>query len=118
MTVLLVEDLHGQVTRVPVGATAVPHRKQGFNLLIPSVWMEHREADANIAWTRGIFENLQPFFADGRYVNYLDDDEAELGSDPVRAAYGPNYERLVEVKTKYDPENLFHLNFNIPPRRA
>ena len=116
MTVLLIEDLHGQVTRVPVDATAVPHRKQGFNLLLPSVWMEHVETDANIAWTRGIFQDLQPFLADGRYVNYLDDDEAELGSDPVRAAYGPNYERLVEVKTKYDPENLFHLNFNIPPR--
>ena len=55
---------------------------------------------------------------EGRYVNYLDDDEDEFGSDPVRAAYGPNYERLVDVKTKYDPENLFHLNFNIPPRPA
>ena len=118
MTVLLIEDLHGQVTRVPVDATAVPHRKQGFNLLIPSVWTDHLETDANIAWTRGIFQNLRPFLADSRYVNYLDDDEAEFGSDPVRAAYGPNYERLVEVKTKYDPENLFHLNFNIPPRRA
>ena len=117
MTVLLIEDLHGQVTRVPVDATAVPHRQQGFNLLIPSVWMEHAETDANIAWTREIFENMQPFFASGRYVNYLDDDEAELGwSDPVQAAYGPNHERLVEVKTKYDPENLFHLNFNILPR--
>jgi FAD/FMN-containing dehydrogenase len=118
MTVLLIEDLHGQVTRVPVNATAVPHRKQGFNLLIPSVWMEHAETNANIAWTRGIFQNLQPFLAEGRYVNYLDDDEAGFGSDPVRAAYGPNYERLVDVKTKYDPENLFHLNFNIPPRPA
>ena len=117
MTVLLIEDLHGQVTRVPVDATAVPHRQQGFNLLIPSVWMEHAETDANIAWTREIFENMQPFFASGRYVNYLDDDEAELGwSDPIQAAYGPNHERLVEVKTKYDPENLFHLNFNILPR--
>jgi len=118
MTVLLIEDLHGQITRVPVNATAVPHRKQGFNLLIPSVWTEHGETDANIAWTRGIFQNLQPFLAEGRYVNYLDDDEAEFGSDPVRAAYGPNYERLVDVKTQYDPENLFHLNFNIPPRPA
>ena len=78
------------MTRVPVDATAVPHRQQGFNLLIPSVWMEHAETDANIAWTREIFENMQPFFASGRYVNYLDDDEAELGwSDPVQAAYRP-----------------------------
>jgi FAD/FMN-containing dehydrogenase len=117
MTVLLIEDLHGQITRIPVDATAIPHRTQGFNLLIPSVWLDPAETDANIAWTRRAFENLSPFLASGRYVNYLDDDEAELGSDPVRAAYGPNYDRLVEVKTKYDPENLFRLNFNIPPGR-
>jgi FAD/FMN-containing dehydrogenase len=117
MTVLLIEDLHGQITRVPVEATAIPHRAQGFNLLIPSVWLDPAETDANIAWTRRAFDNLSPFLASGRYVNYLDDDEAELGSDPVRAAYGPNYDRLVEVKTAYDPENLFRLNFNIPPRR-
>jgi FAD/FMN-containing dehydrogenase len=117
MTVLLIEDLHGQITRIPVDATAIPHRTQGFNLLIPSVWLDPAETDANIAWTRRAFENLSPFLASGRYVNYLDDDEAELGSDPVRAAYGPNYDRLVEVKTKYDPETLFRLNFNIPPGR-
>ena len=118
MTVLLIEDLHGQITRVPVDATAIPHRARGFNLLIPSVWLDPAETDANIAWTRRAFENLSPFLAPGRYVNYLDDDEAELGSDPVRAAYGQNYDRLVDVKTTYDPENLFRLNFNIPPRRT
>jgi FAD/FMN-containing dehydrogenase len=117
MTVLLIEDLHGAITRIPVDATAIPHRGQGFNLLIPSVWMDPAETEANVDWTRRAFDNLRPYLADGRYVNYLDDDEAALGADPVRAAYGPNYERLVEVKTKYDPDNLFHLNFNIPPRK-
>jgi len=62
------------------------------------------------------FENLRPFLGGGRHVNYLDDDEAAAGDDPVRAAYGVNYDRLVEVKTKYDPENVFHHNQNIPPR--
>jgi FAD/FMN-containing dehydrogenase len=118
MTVLLIEDLHGAITRIPVDATAIPHRGQGFNLLIPSVWMDPAETEANVDWTRRAFDNLRPYLADGRYVNYLDDDEAALGADPVRAAYGPNYERLVEVKTKYDPDNLFHLNFNIPPRKS
>jgi FAD/FMN-containing dehydrogenase len=116
MTVLLIEDLHGQITRVPVDATAIPHRAKGFNLLIPSVWTDPADTEQNVEWTRRAFENLRPFFASGRYVNYLDDDEAHVGSDPVLAAYGPNYERLVDVKTKYDPDNLFHLNFNIPPR--
>lgn len=116
MTVLLVEDIHGQATRVPVDATAIPHRRAGFNLLIPSVWLDPSETRANIDWTRAIFDELGPYLADGRYVNYLDDDEASRSKDPVVAAYGPNYKRLVELKAKYDPNNVFHLNQNIPPR--
>jgi FAD/FMN-containing dehydrogenase len=118
MDVILLEDLHGAITRVPVGATAIPHRDEGFNLLMPGVWMDPKDTDANVAWVRETYERLAPFTREGRYVNYLDDDEAERGPDPVRAAYGPNYDRLVEIKTKYDPENVFHLNFNIPPRGA
>jgi hypothetical protein len=56
---------------------------------------------------------MEPFFAPWRYVNYLGDDEA--GDHPVAAAYGPNYRRLQEIKTKYDPNNLFHMNQNIRP---
>ncbi len=118
MSIMMIEDIHGAATRVPVTATAIPHRSPGFNLLIPSVWLDPSQTGANVAWTRSTFEHLLPFFADGRYVNYLDDDEASRGGDPVRAAYGVNYERLVDVKTHYDPDNLFHLNYNIPPRRA
>jgi FAD/FMN-containing dehydrogenase len=116
LSILMMEDLHGAAARVPATATAIPHRLTGFNLLIPSVWWDPAETDVNVAWTRRTFDNLRPFLSDGRYVNYLDDDEAARGADPVRAAYGANYERLVEIKTKYDPENLFHLNYNIPPR--
>ena len=116
MSILMIEDVHGAATRVPVTATAVPHRAVGFNLLIPSVWRDPAQTDVNVEWTRRTFENLRPFLADSRYVNYLDDDEAQLGPDPVRAAYGQNYDRLVEVKTQYDPNNVFHLNFNIQPR--
>jgi FAD/FMN-containing dehydrogenase len=116
MTIMMMEDIHGAATRVPVDATAVPHRSAGFNLLIPSVWWEPAESAQNIAWTRRTFDNLRPFLADHRYVNYLDDDEAELGGDPVQEAFGPNYERLVDVKTRYDPDNVFHLNYNIAPR--
>ena len=115
MSILMMEDVHGAATRVPVTATAIPHRAAGFNLLIPSVWWDPAETDENIAWTRRTFENLKPFHAANRYVNYLDDDEAEHGPDPVRAAYGDNYARLCEVKARYDPDNVFHLNFNTPP---
>jgi len=55
---------------------------------------------------------MEPFFASGRYVNYLGDDET---GDPVVMAYGPNYRRLQQLKAKYDPNNFFHMNQNIHP---
>ncbi len=107
------EHFHGAVSRVPVGATAVPHRRPGFNYLVTSVWTDPATTDENVAWTRETFAAMGPFLAENRYVNYLSEDDA--AEDPVRAAYGPNYDRLVELKSKYDPDNLFRSNFNIPP---
>jgi FAD/FMN-containing dehydrogenase len=112
MSGILFEHFHGAVTRVGVTETAVPHRDEGWNLLIPSVWTNPADTDANIAWSRETFASMRPHFGTGRWLNYLGDDQAE---DAIRAAYGPNYDRLVEVKRKYDPENVFHLNHNIAP---
>ena len=112
MTAILFEHFHGAVTRVGPTETAVPHRDEGWNLLIPSVWIDPRDNAANIAWTRDTFSALRPYFADGRWLNYLGDDQAD---DAIRAAYGPNYDRLREIKRRYDPENVFHLNHNIRP---
>jgi FAD/FMN-containing dehydrogenase len=112
MTAILLEHFHGAVTRVGATETAVPHREQGWNLLIPAVWTDAADTQANIAWTRETFAALRPHLGNGRWLNYLGDDQAE---DAIRAAYGPNYERLVQVKRRYDPENVFHLNHNIAP---
>jgi FAD/FMN-containing dehydrogenase len=112
MTAILLEHFHGAVTRVGATETAVPHRSEGWNLLIPSVWTDPAGTEANIAWSRETFAALRPHFAAGRWLNYLGDDQAD---DAVRAAYGPNYERLREIKRRYDPENVFHLNHNIAP---
>lgn len=112
MTAILFEHFHGAVTRVGATDTAVPHRERGWNLLIPSVWTDPADTDANIAWTRETFAALRPHFGTGRWLNYLGDDQA---GDAIRAAYGPNYDRLVEVKRRYDPDNVFHLNHNIAP---
>ncbi len=112
MTAILLEHFHGAVTRVGVTDTAVPHREEGWNLLIPSVWTDRDDTEANIAWTRGAFAALRPHFGTGRWLNYLDHDQ---GEDAIRAAYGPNYERLRDVKRRYDPDNTFHLNHNIAP---
>jgi FAD/FMN-containing dehydrogenase len=112
MTAMLFEHFHGAVTRVGSTETAVPHREPGWNLLIPSVWTDHAASAANIRWTRETFAVLRPHFAAGRWLNYLGDDQAD---DAIRAAYGPNHDRLRDVKRRYDPDNVFHLNHNIAP---
>ena len=76
------------------------------------MWLDAADTDANISWTRATFDLFSPHFADRRWLNYFSDDD---GADAVRAAYGPNYDRLLEVKRRYDPENVFHLNHNIDP---
>ncbi len=113
MTLIALEHFHGAVTRVPTTATAFPHRDEGINLIITSVWLDPADTDANLAWTRETYDAIQPFTSDHRYVNYLDADDT--GEDRGRLAFGPNYERLRQVKRVYDPDNIFHLNTNIPP---
>ena len=112
MSSILFEHFHGAVTRVGLTDTAVPHRNHGWNVVLPSVWTDPAATDANIAWSRETFAALRPHVGGGRWLNYLGDDQAE---DAVRAAYGPNYDRLREVKRTYDPDNVFHLNHNIAP---
>ncbi|HUF33085.1 MAG TPA: FAD-binding oxidoreductase [Acidimicrobiales bacterium] len=111
MSGMVIEYFHGEAVRVPPTATAFPHRQAGYNLVIAGEWLDPAEDDANIAWVRELFAALAPFTADRTYVNYMDADESER----VRAAYGPNWDRLVEVKRQYDPNNVFRLNQNIDP---
>ena len=91
MTAILFEHFHGAVTRIDPTATAVPHREAGWNLLIPSVWTDPAGTDDNIALDARDVRGLQPHLAARRWLNYLGDDQAD---DAIRAAYGPNYERL------------------------
>ena len=109
---LLIEHFHGAVTRVPVTETAFPHRQEGYNMLVLSEWMDPAQNDACIGWARDSYAAMAPHMASGRYVNYFNDDEQD---DAVAAAYGLNYPHLRAIKTKYDPENFFHLNQNIRP---
>jgi FAD/FMN-containing dehydrogenase len=98
--------------RIGIGDTAIPHRTEGHNFLVLSQWTDTANTDACIACARETYTEMQPFVASGRYVNYLDDDEA---GDPLLSAYGANYRRLQELKTKYDPKNFFRMNQNIRP---
>ena len=111
MSAVLLEHFHGAVTRLPVEATAYAQRAIANNFLVASQWMDGDD-QAHIDWARETYARMEPFMAEGRYVNYLGADE---GGDQVARAYGPNFARLAAVKAKYDPENLFHHNANIRP---
>jgi FAD/FMN-containing dehydrogenase len=112
MSGLLLEHFHGAVTRVGVTDTAVPHREEGWNLVISSVWLDPASTEENIRWTKESHAAFAEHLVERRWLNYLPDDQ---GDDAVRAAYGPNWDRLLQVKRRYDPDNVFHLNQNIAP---
>ncbi|MNC92283.1 putative FAD-linked oxidoreductase YvdP [compost metagenome] len=81
-----------------------------------STWTDPAQSDANISWARNAHASMKRFDASGIYLNFPGFGEEK--EEMVRAAYGANYERLVTIKTKYDPENLFRMNLNIPPARS
>jgi len=111
MSGLVLECFHGAVTRVPVTQTAFPHRQPGFNVAIASQWIDSAANVQNIAWARQTHAALRPFMRSAVYANYMADDENERVGD----AFGPNLERLREVKRRYDPENMFHSSQNLLP---
>lgn len=107
--------LGGTMSRVSVEATAFAHRDKSFFLAFNAGWEDGDEAPRrHVAWTRDLWGKADPF-TDGAYANYLEDE----GDERVRAAYpGATYDRLAEIKRRYDPENVFRLNVNIPPAGA
>jgi FAD/FMN-containing dehydrogenase len=114
MSALFLEHFHGAATRVDPTATAFPHRSVGYNLLVAGQWMDPAASDASVAWTRETYTALSRHFASGRYANYLNTEEVgDQGA--VAAAFGANWNRLRDVKRRYDPGNVFHFNQNIRP---
>jgi FAD/FMN-containing dehydrogenase len=107
----------GAVARVPRDATAYPGRDVEHNIIIDAVWLPEESGEhaaVETAWARGFLDALEPNRA-GVYVNFLDSDD---DTSRVQEAYGNHiYERLAEVKAKYDPDNAFHHNKNVLPAR-
>jgi FAD/FMN-containing dehydrogenase len=103
--------INGACHRVAPDATAFAYRDATFATVIAGMWPDAADNDANIAWVRGFYEATAPHSEEGGYVNFMADDD----QDRIRANYKGNYDRLVDVKRKYDPGNLFHLNQNIKP---
>lgn len=108
------QQLHGAASRVLAGETAFPHRYDHFDLLVHPATENPGDTGKMIAWARECWKELKPFAECAVYVNALED-AAEEGEQRVREAYGLNYNRLVALKNKYDPTNLFQINSNIKP---
>jgi hypothetical protein len=108
-TLIAIEPMGGAIARVPESATAFQHRSASFSLLILSSWEDPADTDVSVTWTRELFARTEPLCSAGVYVNYL----GLEGDQRVRDAFGMNYDRLVQVKQRYDPGNFFRLNQNI-----
>jgi FAD/FMN-containing dehydrogenase len=110
-TQVVIEHMHGAASRVPATATAFGLRRVSYSINIMPAWSDPALADKCISWARALSARLEPFGASDSYVNYL----ADEGAAAVRASYGVNYQRLSQLKKKYDPENFFRSNQNIAP---
>ena len=110
-----VHHMGGAFARVPEDATAYPSRAGDYLLNIYGFWADPAEDAARIAWVKGFSEAVQPFAVEGQYVNFLGADDSDAHRKAL-AAYGPaKLARLAEIKRRYDPDNLFRINHNIPP---
>jgi FAD/FMN-containing dehydrogenase len=108
---VVIEHMHGAASRVPATQTAFGLRRVHYSINIAAAWTDPAMAEKCIDWAREFASILEGFGASDSYVNYLGDE----GMSAVRASYGPNYERLSELKKKYDPDNFFRFNQNILP---
>lgn len=102
----------GAASRVGKNETAFSYRDARYNTVIAAMYPDPADTPKNVAWVREYWEELHPHSAGGAYVNFLMDE----GEDRIAASYRDNYDRLVAIKTKYDPSNLFHMNQNIKPK--
>jgi len=110
-TQVVIEHMHGAASRVPATDTAFGLRRVHYSINIMPAWSDPALSEQCMSWAKGLSAQLESFGASDAYVNYLGDE----GAAAVRASYGVNYERLSQLKRKYDPENLFRSNQNIAP---
>ena len=106
--------INGAAARVGKHDTAWNYRSATWAQVMVGVDPDPANNDKTISWTKSYYDALHPYSAGGAYVNFMMDDE---GADRIKATYGDNYERLVAIKNKYDPDNLFRVNQNIKPTK-
>jgi FAD/FMN-containing dehydrogenase len=103
--------INGAVNRVAPDATAFAYRDATFATVIAGMWPDPNQNDANTKWVRDYYDATAPLSEEGGYVNFMADDD----QDRIKANYKGNYDRLVQVKRQYDPDNVFRVNQNIKP---
>ncbi len=103
--------INGACHRVGSDETAFAYRDATFATVIAGMWPDPADNDANIGWVKDYYAATAPHSEAGGYVNFMADDD----QGRIRDNYRGNYDRLVEVKRRYDPDNLFHVNQNIAP---
>ena len=106
--------IDGAVQDVPAEATAFGHRDATFSPVIAGMWPDPADNERNTQWVRDYYAAIAPHSLAGMYINFAAADD----QDKVADNYGANYRRLTEVKRRYDPDNLFHLNQNIKPQQT
>ncbi len=107
-------QMGGATKRVPADATAYRHRDAEFIMNVHGRWQDAADDERCIAWCRDLFQATEPFATGGVYVNFMTEEEG----DRVESAYGDSYQRLVALKDRYDPNNLFRFNQNVKPSGA
>jgi FAD/FMN-containing dehydrogenase len=105
-SVMHIYPLSGAVHRIGRDETAFNYRDVEFVHIIGAGYPDPKDSPRNIAWVREYWSALHPYSAEGSYVNFMMDE----GEEHIKATYRENYGRLVEIKNKYDPANLFHMN--------
>jgi FAD/FMN-containing dehydrogenase len=110
---ILVFPLDGALNSLPEDHSAVGNRKTGAVVNVSASWERPEDDTANVDWARTAWRDLRRFSTGGTYINFLNEEE---GEDRIHDAYGSNYGRLVEIKTRWDPQNVFRTNKNIAPR--
>jgi FAD/FMN-containing dehydrogenase len=104
-------SINGACHRVAPDDTAFAYRDATFATVIAGMWPDPAANEANIKWVRDYYDATAPLSEEGGYINFMAEDDQSR----IKANYKGNYDRLVDVKRKYDPDNLFHLNQNIKP---
>ncbi len=114
LSFVAIQQVGGEMQRGAGDEAAYSHRDALYNQITFTAWEDPGESEVHIKWARDLWSGLEPHSTGGVYVNDIGL-ESEEGADQIRAAFGSGYQRLVELKNKYDPNNLFRHNQNVRP---